>query len=539
MHEIEIKKSRLVFVYFCILALFAIIILRMIFVVISGDKVKISGLYDPNNNGRRADIYDRNGVMIATDLKTKSLYINSALIKKPEDIARGLSHIFPDINNKEILKKIAAGRKQKDWILLRRNLTPMQVNAVIDLHIAGLIFQDDRARIYLQKSTTSPIVGYTDLDRRGLAGVEMQYDRNLRNADNNLNLALDIRIQDILHNELLSGMESFKAKGAAGIVMDVNTGEVLALASLPSLDPNLQQEANRDQRFNRITTGAYELGSVFKIFTNAIAFEENLVKMNDVFSVREPIKYGRFTITDDHFFKDELTVGEILAYSSNIGTIKIAEKIGAEKQKDFFNRAGLLKKVEVEFPGLGRPLFPKIWREINLFTISYGHGMAVTPLHLAMATAAVVNGGILYQPSFVKLDEQPNGKRIISEKTSKIMRQMLRKVVAEGTGRNANVDGYDVGGKTGTAEMVESGGYNQRQTISSFIAAFPIAEPRYLVYVLFDRSNSAFNTGGMVAAPVAGKVIRGIAPLLGVYPNDVAEDVSAEKNAEIVKEMGD
>ncbi len=517
MSHIEIKKSRLAFIYFCILAVFALIVVRMIFVVVMGDKVKISGIYDLHKSSKRANIFDRNGVLVATDLKTKSLYISSVLIKNPQAMAQGLSQIFSDLSFNEILKKISDGKRSKQWILIRRNLTPKQVEEVQNLQMAGLIFEDDRIRVYPQRSIASHYVGYVDLDRKGLAGIEMQYDRSLVNGED-FYLALDVRVQDILHDELLNAMQEYRAKAAAGVVMDVNSGEVLALSSLPDFDPNLQNEADADQRFNRVTNGTYELGSVMKIFTNTIAFEENLVKMDDVYNVHDPIKYGRFTIKDDHQVKDEMTVGEVFAYSSNIGTVKIAEKIGAENQKDFLEKIGLLKKLDVEFPGLGRPIYPKIWREINLFTISYGHGIAITPLHLATATSAIANGGILYRPSFLKLEKEAEGKRVIKETTSKIMRLMLQKVAQEGTGKNANVEGYEVGGKTGTAERAEFGGYNEKQTMASFVAVFPISEPRYLVYVVFDRPNYTFNTGGMVAAPVAGKVVRNIAPLLGVRP---------------------
>ena len=249
--------------------------------------------------------------------------------------------------------------------------------------------------------------------------------------------------------------------------------------------------------------------------------------MTDMYNVHEPIKYGRFTIKDDHAVKDDMNVGEIFAYSSNIGTVQIAKKIGADNQKDFLKKIGLLKKIDADFPGLGKPIYPKTWREINLFTISYGHGIAITPLHLATAVSAIVNGGILRNPSFLKLEKQPKGERVIKESTSEIMRAMLRKVVLEGTGRNANVEGYEVGGKTGTAERAESGGYNERQTLASFVAVFPISKPKYLVYVIFDRPNYTFNTGGMVAAPVAGKIVRNIAPLLGVRPNVTQAEVGA------------
>jgi cell division protein FtsI (penicillin-binding protein 3) len=517
MSIIELKKSRLAFLYFCILAAFLVIIFRLFFVIAIGDKVKVSGLYDPHKSSRRANLYDRNDVLVATDLKTKSLYISSVLVKDPQAISQGLAKIFSEISYKEILKKISDGKNSKQWILIRRNLTPMQVDEVKDLQMAGLLFEDDRIRVYPQKSIASHFVGYVDLDRKGLAGIEMQYDKQLVGGDD-LKLALDVRVQDILNDELVNGIAENHAKGASGVVMDVNSGEVLALSSLPSFDPNLQHEADADSRFNRVTNGVYELGSVFKVFTMTNAFEDNLVKPSDVFNVRDPIKYGRFTIKDYHQDKDQMTVGEIFAESSNIGTIKIAEKIGPKNQKEFLDKIGLLKKIDAEFPGLGRPIFPKIWQEISLYTISYGHGIAITPLHLATAVSAIVNGGTLYNPSFLKLNKKPSGKRVIKETTSLTMRSMLRQVVVEGTGKFANVEGYEVGGKTGTAEHVEAGTYNERQNIASFVAAFPISDPKYLVYVVFDRPNVAFNTGGMVAAPVAGKIIKNIAPLLGVRP---------------------
>jgi cell division protein FtsI (penicillin-binding protein 3) len=515
--NIEIKKSRLVFIYFCIMALFLVIILRMIFVVCFGDKITVSRLYDLNKKDKRADIFDRNDVLVATDLKTKSLYISSVLIKDQEKIAQGLVKIFPDFSYAEILKKISEEKNSRQWILIRRNLTPHQVSQVQNMQLAGLLFEDDLIRVYPQKAIASHFVGYVDLDRKGLAGMEMQYDRKLRKGEN-LHLTLDIRIQDILHYELLKAMEEYNARAAAGLVMNVNNGEILALSSLPEFDPNLQSDASPNQRFNRVTNGVYELGSVFKVLTNAAAFEKNLVKIDDIYNVSEPIKYGRFTINDYHKIKDEMTVGEIFSHSSNVGTVKIADKLGADNQKDFLAKLGLLKKIDADFPGMGRPIFPRLWREINLYTISYGYGISITPLHLAMAVSAIVNGGILYYPSFVKTEVQPEGQRVIKESTSKIMRQMLREAVTGGTGKKANIEGYEVGGKTGTAELAESGSYNERQTMVSFIAAFPISQPQYLVYIILDRPNHIFNTGGMVAAPVAGKIINNIAPLLQIKP---------------------
>ena len=520
MADIEIKKNRLIFVYFCILAVFLTIILRMFFIVFSGDKVKVRVTYNSGKIVKRADIFDRNGTLVATDLRTKSLYVSSILVKDPQAIAKAVSETFPDLSYQEILNKIRDGKNSKSWILIKRNLSPSQSEQVKNLQIAGLLFEDDSIRVYPQKSIASHLVGYVDLDRKGLAGMEMQYNKQLAEGRESLSLAMDVRVQDILNDELIKGIEEYRAKAASGVIMDVTNGEILALSSLPDFDPNVQHEAEPDQRFNRVVNGSYELGSIFKVFTNTLAFEKDLVKMDDTYNVHDPIKYGRFTIKDDHAVKDIMTVGEIFAYSSNIGTVQIAQKIGIENQKEFLEKIGMLKKIEVDFPGLGRPMYPKSWREINLYTISYGHGIAITPLHIAMGVSAVVNGGILYNPSFLKLDKEAKGKRVIKESTSDLMRVMLRKVAMEGTGRNANVEGYEVGGKTGTAERAEFGGYNEKQTIASFVAVFPISKPKYLVYVLFDRPNYSFNTGGMVAAPVAGRVIKNIAPILGVMPKE-------------------
>jgi cell division protein FtsI (penicillin-binding protein 3) len=298
----------------------------MFFVILTQDKANIKNIYESRKNVRRADIYDRNGVLVATDLKTKSLYVSSVLVRNAKYVAESLAKSFPDLKYEEVLKKINDGKNSKHWILIRRNLTPSQVDTVENLQIAGLIFEDDLIRVYPQKSIASHYVGFVDLDRKGLSGIEMQYDRKLMTSQN-LYLAMDVRIQDILFDELVKAKEEFRAKAASGVVMNVNNGEILAMASIPSFDANLQSEALPEQRFNMVTGGIYELGSVMKIFTNGAAFEHNLINMEDVYAVSEPIKYGRFSIKDHDKYGDQMTVKEIFAKSSNIGTVKIAEKI--------------------------------------------------------------------------------------------------------------------------------------------------------------------------------------------------------------------
>ncbi len=512
-----ISKSRLVFVYFIVAILFFIIIGRLLQISIySNNDINNRRYIVEKSSNERGKILDRNGIIVASDIATKSLYANPKLIKDTQRTAKLLSQIFDDLDYNQVNKKIN-NYAQKEWILIRRNLTPNQVLEVKNLHIAGLIFDSDKSRIYPHKSIVSHIVGYGDIDRNGLSGIELSYDRILKQGTD-VKLAMDIRLQDILVDELQKTLDDVSAKAAAGVILDINNGEILSLASLPNFDPNFPNDANSLRKFNRVTNGVYELGSVFKIFTNAIVFEENLIKNNEIFDVKKPIKYGKFTISDDHYVKDKMNYEEIFIHSSNIGTVKIAEKIGVKKQKDFIQKIGLTDKIKTDFDGLGKPIYPKKWRDINLYTISYGHGIAVTPLHFAMAASAMVNGGNLINPSFIIKSNNLIKRKVININSSKKILQLLRKVVTEGTGKKSEVDGYEVGGKTGTAEKVELGGYNEKKTIASFVAVFPSSEPKYLLYILFDSPNSQFNTGGMIAAPAAGNIIKNIAPILNLRP---------------------
>ncbi len=514
------QRARILFLFF--LLLFFIIIIRLFYVAaLKNDYGKIKKKYDPLYLGKRGKIIDRNDVVVSTDLKISSLYVNTALLKNPQELAEAISRTITDISYDEIIKKINDSNKSKNWILIKRNLTPLQVQKINQLKIASLVFEDNLTRIYPQKEIASHLIGYVDTDRKGLAGIEMANNEELSRVGSEVKLAMDVRIQDVLYSELLSGMQKYKAKAASGLVFNVNNGEIIAISSLPTFDPNLQNEANSNQRFNRATGGVYELGSIFKIFTLAAAFEKNLVKINDVFNVSQPIKYGRYTINDDHHYKDILSVAEIFAQSSNIGTIQIAKKLGVDNLREFLKKLNLLNKLDVDFPGLATPIFPEHWREINLFTISYGHGIAVSPLHMAVAVSAIVNGGYLLKPSFIKVNEDDianNRRKIFNEDLSIKMREVMKKAVIDGTGKKAAVNGYEVGGKTGTANLIEYGGYNEKSNRVSFVAVFPISKPEYLVMVSLDRPNYIFNTGGMVAAPVAGEIVKNIAPILTVKP---------------------
>ena len=518
MSLLQLNKNRLFFIYFCIFIGFTAVALRIIFIVTFSEKVDLKKIYNDQAIVRRGNIIDRNGIIIATDIDVKVLYANSDLIRDPLFVAQKISQAFPELNRQKLVKRLS-NKSREGWIFIKRNITPKQEQIINDLGIAGLIFENSKTRIYPQKSSFSHVLGYTDSDGNGTAGIEKQYDEFLKAGDKDLQLALDVRVQDILNYELTSAIIKYKASAAIGIVMNVQNGEIVALASLPNFDLNNQSVARWEQKFNRATYGVYEFGSVFKIFNHTHAYEDKLVKNTDLYSVKDPIKFGRFNIDDDHKDKEILTLEEVFIHSSNIGSVKIAQLFGPKRQKEFLAKFGLLDKIKSDFPSMGKPLYPKQWSKISLATIAFGHGIAVTPLHIVRAVGAVVNNGNLFNPSFIKLTKDPQSIKVLSSETSKIMRELLRKVVLEGTGKNAQVEGYDIGGKTGTAETAESGGYNKGKNIASFVATFPISNPRYIVFIGIDKPDYIFNTGGMVAAPVAGQVIKNIAPILGDFYN--------------------
>jgi cell division protein FtsI (penicillin-binding protein 3) len=509
MTNINIKKGRLIFIYFIIIICFLLILSKMFYYAITGDKIIVNASYDPKNTTIRGDILDRNGTIIATDLKTKSLYIDKILAKNKQKTAKRLSQILPDLSYKKILNKLTS-KKNSEWVLIKKNISPKEQQEIKSLNLPGAIFENDMMRIYPHKSLFSHIVGYVDLDRKGLSGIERQYDEELAKGKD-IRLAADIQMQDILTNEIKKGLKNNKSNAAAGIIMNVDNGEILALTSLPNFDLNQQKIANNNQRFNRITHGIYELGSILKIITNVIAFEENLVKLDDIFDVKDDIKYGKFTIKDNYKIKDEMNIREIFIHSSNIGTVKIAKKIGKKLQKKYFEKFNLLDRVIADFPALGKPIFPKRWREINLFTISYGHGIAITPLHITSLIAAIINDGKYYNPSFIKQNKKLEDKKpIINKVTSEIIRSLMEDTVKNGTGKESFLENYKIGGKTGTADKAAFGSYDKSQTISSFIAAFPIDQPKYIIFVMFDNPKTKFKAGGLIAAPIVKEIIKKI-----------------------------
>ncbi|EDP64768.1 Cell division protein FtsI/penicillin-binding protein 2 [alpha proteobacterium BAL199] len=471
----------------------------------------------------RADIVDRNGLLVATSLRTPSLYADPKEVLDAEDAAFRLATALPDINPAETAAKLASDRR---FVWLKRNLTPREQQQINSLGIPGLHFFDEWKRVYPQGSLTAHVVGFTDIDDRGISGVERSFDDVLRGGREPLRLALDLRVQHIVRQELAQQIATFEAIGGAGVIVDVNTGETIAMVSLPDFDSNVAGQMDPDALFNRATLGVYEMGSTFKIFNTAMALEAGTATMRSGYDATNPIKISRFTISDYHAKRRWLSVPEIFKYSSNIGSVKMAIDVGTEGQRAFMAKLGMLRETALELPELGRPMVPNPWRPINTMTIAFGHGLSVSPMHLAAGVAAMVNGGIRRPLTILETDTPSPGERIISERTSHDMRRLMRLVVDDGTGRKADAEGYIVGGKTGTAEKVGGrGGYRRKALMSSFVAAFPMQKPRYVVLVMVDepkgtKESHGYATGGWVAAPAISRIIARSAPLLGVAPVD-------------------
>lgn len=476
----------------------------------------------------RADIVDRNGELLATSLKTSSLYANARVVLDPQEAADKLIKVLPELNHKDILHRLKSG---KGFVWLARHLTPQKQAEIICLGIPGIYFQQDERRVYPHGELFSHVLGYTNIDNQGLGGIERKFNEQLLKKGEPLQLSLDIRAQHVLRDELLAGIEKFKAQGGAGLVMDVQTGEIIAMVSLPDFDPNQVGKAGAQDVafFNKITLGTYEMGSSLKILNTAIYLDSGVGDVFTKFDVSSPLKIGRFKVPDFHYIGYPITVAEVFTESSNIGSGKMAIQMGSVLQRAFFKKIGFFSTPSLEIPELGAPLYPKKWSEATTITAAYGYGISVSPLQLVTAIGGVVNKGIMQKPTLLKTEPSKvnPGFRIISAETSDIMCKLMYMVVAQGTGRKAQVKGYEVGGKTGTANTMEGRSYKKGSNMTSFVGAFPMRNPKYMVLVMVDRPQAVkgtygFNAAGWNAAPMAGKIIGRIAPLLHVVPSSDA-----------------
>jgi len=471
----------------------------------------------------RATITDRNGQILATSLATASLFADPRNLPDADEATTRLVETFPDLDRDDVFKKLS-GKQHFVWI--KRNLTPRQQADVLRLGIPGLDFQKEERRVYPAGNLTAHIVGYTDIDGNGIAGIEKSFNDELATHPAPLRLSLDLRIQSILHEEIRKTIKRFSALGGSGLVLDTRNGEIIAMASLPDFDPHDPGKASDDARFNRASLGVYEMGSTFKMFTAAAALESGQALPTDLYDARKPLKVDRFTIRDSHPESRWLSMPEVIMYSSNIGAAQIALQTTTPIFRAYLEALGLTQRAPVELPEVGAPLVPSRWRDINTMTIAFGHGLAVNPIQMASAFSAVITDGILHAPTLVAgKNDNATSPRIFSEKTVMTMRKIARLVVSEGTGKQAAAEGYVVGGKTGTAEKAAGRGYNRKANLSSFLSAFPMQDPRYVLLVSIDEPKGipetyGFTTGGWVAAPAIGEIIGRMAPLLGIRPFD-------------------
>lgn len=481
----------------------------------------------------RPDIVDRNGEVLATDIKTASLFAEPRRIVDADEAIEKLATILPDLEIEQTYNKLKSGT---GFVWLRRQLSPRQQADIMALGIPGIGFRTEKRRFYPGGATAAHILGLTNIDNQGISGIEKYIDdQGLSDLQQSglampenlkpFRLSMDLRVQHVVHDELTQAMQRYKAIAAGAVVMNANTGEIVAMASLPDYDPNNPYNAHEKDRLNRMSGGVFEMGSTFKGFTTAMALDAGTVTLSSRFDASRPIQIARHTIRDFHGKGRVLTVPEVFIYSSNIGTAKMAETISVEDHRAFFRRIGLLDRMKTELPEVARPTEPAVWKRIHQITISFGHGVATTPLQTAVSAASMLNGGILFNPTFLPRTEEEavdHGTRVIKPSTSEAMRYLFRLNVEKGSGRRAEVPGYFVGGKTGTAEKVVNGRYSNDKRFNAFLGGFPVNNPQYIVLVVLDEPKpekpGIGATSGLNAAPVVGNIIRRSAAMLGVKP---------------------
>jgi cell division protein FtsI (penicillin-binding protein 3) len=516
----------------------------MVYVIIGGRLVMFA-LGADGPNARRAaaqdaiatarpDIVDRNGTVLATDVKTPSLFGEPRRIIDKDEAIELLTATLPDLDNGEVRDRLLS---KKGFVWLKREITPKQQFEIHKLGIPGIGFLRENKRVYPSGNEVAHLIGLVNIDNQGIAGMEKWLDNqglaDLHRAgfatdrlQKPIELSVDLRVEHALRDELLKAKAKFSAKAASGLVANVNTGEIVAMVSLPDFDPNSPKEAHDPDRINRLTTGVYEMGSTFKAFTLAMALDTGKYGLDSMWDARGPLHYGKFAIHDDEPKGRFLSMKEVFTFSSNVGAARIALSQGVEAHKAFLRKMGQLERLRTELPESASPLVPKRWGDLNTITISFGHGMAVAPLQGVMGVSALVNGGYLIPPTFMKRTQEEAreiGKRVIKPETSEKMRFLMRLNAEIGTARKADVKGYYIGGKTGTAEKVINGRYAKKKVLTLFTAVIPADKPQYQLLIMLDEPQAlketyGFITSGWNAVPTAGAVISRIGPLLGIEP---------------------
>jgi cell division protein FtsI (penicillin-binding protein 3) len=518
--------------------------LVMVYGVIFGKLVVLAHLADletsgisraPQMTASRPEIVDRNGQLLATDIRTVSLFAEPIKIVDADEAVEKLTTVFPDLDRKGVYDKLTNKRSHFAW--LQRHLSPKQQSQVLDLGIPALGFRPEVRRFYPGGRTAAHILGYVDIDNRGVSGMEKYLDQQglsdlasagLLDGKNlePLKLSIDLRVQNVVHDVVVDALTRYESKAAGAVILDIRTGEVLAMASAPDFDPNDPQTTGGDGWLNRMSNGTFEMGSTFKTFSMAMALDSGLVKLTDTFDARNPIRIGGFTIHDDAYVPRKwLTVPEIFRHSSNIGTAKMVDIIGMDTQRAYLERFGLLTRMQTELPEVKAPSQPKVWKKINSITVSFGHGVATTPLQTAVAGAALVDGGRLIEPTFLPRTAAAANevaRTVVKPGTSDTIRALFKLNGEQGSGRSADVPGFHVGGKTGTANKVINGHYSHVLSFNAYLAAFPIDHPQYVVLSFCDEPRKGdhgmtFATNN--AAPMVRDIVARSAPMLGVQPD--------------------
>jgi cell division protein FtsI (penicillin-binding protein 3) len=527
---LAVMHQRLMFGMLVYAGIIAVVVLRLMYLAAFGDhagrKTSVMALVP-----ERGDIVDRDGKPLARTIDAWTIALHpSKIIGNKLDLSRKLAALMPERDEAAWMELL---RSDKTFIYLRRRASPRLVEAVNALGEPGLALSREPDRLYPQTDLAAHVLGFTDIDGHGAAGMERAFDDQLSGPETRgepLVLSISSGVQQALEHELLSAKTTFSAIGAAGIIMDINTGEILAMTSLPQLNPNIAGNMDPEARFNRATLGVWELGSTFKPFTVAMALDTGDVRsMGQMYPCPGSLNVYKRSISDTHPFNRACSVAEIMQESSNVGTAQIAAQVGPARQKQFLEKMGFLASVPVELREKGRPLSPRgAWTPLDTMVIGFGHSLAVSPLHLASGYATLYNGGLYRPPTLLKVGpKHAVGKahRVFSEDTSYKMRSLLRVVVTNGTGRKADAPGYRVGGKTGTAEKIVGGRYSKSGVVvTSFAGVFPMDEPRYAMVVMLDEPKGTaetfgFRTAGWNAAPMFGKIVSRIAPMLGVRPD--------------------
>ena len=528
-------KARLGLAIVAFAAIFSVIAVRLVmFATVSDGHGGRRSVTQDAIATARPDILDRNGEILATDVKTPSLFAEPRKIIDVDEAVELLTAVLPDLDTNEVRERLSSKR---GFVWLKRDITPEQQQQIHRLGIPGVGFLTENKRVYPNGPIVSHEIGYVNIDNQGIAGIEKWLDGQGLAAlhmaglasdqlQRPVNLAVDLRVQFALRDELAAAREKYKAKASAGVIADVNTGEIVAMASEPDFDPNNPRDANDPDHLNRLTTGVYEMGSTFKALTLAMALDSGRISLSSSFDARMPLRYGKFEIHDFHAQRRVLTVPEIFTYSSNIGTARMALALGVDYHKAFLKKLGQLDRLRTELPESAEPLVPKHWGELNTVTIAFGHGLSVAPLQAVMGISALVNGGKMIPPTFLKrnqADADRLAKRVIKPETAEKMRYLMRLNVEKGTATRANVLGYYVGGKTGTSEKVVGGRYSKTKVLTSFTAILPADKPRYLMLIMLDEPQGlpethGFTTSGWNAVPVGAKVIERVAPLLDIRP---------------------